>query len=130
MLPLARSTQTNWRLTPPVLVQQETKTLLPTMMGLESPAPGRVNFHLRFFLSLHSVGTLSSSLMPVPFGPRKLGQSPARLGPTNEMSSTQADRRDRMSSLHEGIGRAADDSPRLSDRGLSSAARPKLNPGP
>src|SRR5215212_2550075 len=121
MLPLARSTQTSWRLTPPSLVQQVTNTLLPTTIGLDMPAPGSDTFHLTFFFSLHSVGILSSSLTPEPFGPRKLSQSPAALGPTKEMSTTQADRRDRMSSLHDGMRRAADESPRFSDCGHLSA---------
>ena len=50
------------------------------MIGLEAPGPGSAVFHLRFLVSLHSVGTgLSSGAMPDPLGPRNRVQSPAEM---------------------------------------------------
>ena len=50
-----------------------TKTMLPIVMGLESPRPGRATFQAFF----NWVGILFSMENPFPSGPLKQGQSSA-----------------------------------------------------
>src|SRR5262245_7329328 len=47
-------------------------------IGLLLPSSGRSIFHLTFLSGPHSVGRPVSSEMPLPWGPRKAGQSPDR----------------------------------------------------
>jgi hypothetical protein len=65
-----------------------TKTYLPTTMGLEKPLPGRSSFHLRFFVSDHSVGTFVSALTAEPSEPRKRSQSAAVAAPERRTASS------------------------------------------
>lgn len=46
-------------------------------MVLDEPGPGNGVFHLRFFVSLQVSGSFVSSVIPIPFGPRKRVQSDA-----------------------------------------------------
>src|SRR5688572_11180010 len=47
----------------------------PKTIGLEAPGPGSGVFQVTFSLSLQRTGRPTAEVVPMPVGPRKLGQS-------------------------------------------------------
>src|SRR5258708_20825011 len=87
VLPVARSRQISVRSVPSSLPVCR-KIFCFETIGEEFPAPGISTFQRRFCFSPNSIGTPVSAETPVPFGPRKRGQSEAAA--VSERSATQA----------------------------------------